>query len=267
MNGRAHLVSELSVFHFEIFPFKAQLYRIPLHVHHTYQLDLYLHGQVMVRCESGEHFLAGPAEGVLIPPLFRHGFEFSPGLTQATFKLELHPHAWRCLVPRVQRFRIPPNLLQLVLAASEYWSREDDTPTCLLLGVAEACLGELLRTNALHESSSQPASGNPRISALIQEVGGNPERAWSVAELARMCRLSQGHFSRLFANEVGQTPQRFILETRMRAAASTLAQSDAPPVKSVANIYGYSTIHAFSRAFKKVFGTGPATYRKSRVRF
>ena len=82
-----------------------------------------------------------------------------------------------------------------------------------------------------------------------------------MAELARRCHATPDHFCRRFTDAVGKPPQRFVLEFRMRTAATEILSGSS--IKQVAHRAGYATVHGFTRAFKNVFGQSPAAYVKS----
>lgn len=71
--------------------------------------------------------------------------------------------------------------------------------------------------------------------------------------------MSPDHFCRRFCDLVGKSPRRFVLEVRMRAAATQLIHGNAP-IKDAAAVAGYATVHSFTRAFSKVFGMSPGAY-------
>jgi AraC family transcriptional regulator len=58
-----------------------------------------------------------------------------------------------------------------------------------------------------------------------------------------------------------RTPQRYLLEARMKSAAAILLRETSRPIKQIAEDCGYASVHAFSRAFKSIFDCGPAAYR------
>jgi AraC-like DNA-binding protein len=60
---------------------------------------------------------------------------------------------------------------------------------------------------------------------------------------------------------VGQPPMQYLALWRMQLASRLLAEGG--PVGSVAGAVGYESEAAFSRAFKKLVGQTPATWRKS----
>jgi len=57
-------------------------------------------------------------------------------------------------------------------------------------------------------------------------------------------------------------PMHYLASWRMQVAAQKLRGSRAP-LAQVAEMVGYGSEAAFSHAFKKAFGTAPATWRRS----
>ena len=67
-----------------------------------------------------------------------------------------------------------------------------------------------------------------------------------------------------FTDLVGDPPMRYLLRWRMQLAARRLSDT-RDPVARVAFDAGYESEAAFNRAFKRVFGVPPATWRKERT--
>ena len=80
------------------------------------------------------------------------------------------------------------------------------------------------------------------------------------AEVAERVGLSVFHFVRLFAAQVGLSPQDYGRTLVMMHAASRLRYS-AEPVKVVARDFGYAKQATFNRAFTQHHGTPPARWR------
>ena len=64
-----------------------------------------------------------------------------------------------------------------------------------------------------------------------------------------------------FAHFVGHPPMQYLTRWRMQVAARLLAEG-AAKVSAVAGEVGYDSEAAFSRAFKKVAGVPPGTWRR-----
>jgi AraC-like DNA-binding protein len=64
-----------------------------------------------------------------------------------------------------------------------------------------------------------------------------------------------------FTRMVGPAPMHYLANWRMQVAAHDLRNTSAS-LAQVAERIGYDSEAAFSRGFKKAFGTAPATWRR-----
>jgi AraC-like DNA-binding protein len=81
----------------------------------------------------------------------------------------------------------------------------------------------------------------------------------SIEQAAGSCGLSEYHFFRLFRQVYGRSPRQFVLGYRMERALELLRKQDLN-VSLVAEITGFSDVHAFSKAFRKHFGIAPTRF-------
>jgi AraC-like DNA-binding protein len=104
------------------------------------------------------------------------------------------------------------------------------------------------------------AARHSRIGAALAAIHAEPDEAWSVDRLAGQAGLSRSVFAATFATIVGDTPARYLTEVRMRQARQWLAE-DGARIADVAQRLRYESEASFSRAFKRVMGVPPSTYR------
>jgi AraC-like DNA-binding protein len=106
---------------------------------------------------------------------------------------------------------------------------------------------------------------NERIWALWGAVEENLARNWNNTELARRAAMSEEHLRRLCRRQYGRTPMAHVQHLRM-LRASALLHSLPDKLDSIASMVGYSSLFAFSSAFKRWSGVPPSAYRqKSRI--
>ena len=95
-------------------------------------------------------------------------------------------------------------------------------------------------------------------------AGGAARRAaakpWTVERLARLVGLSRSVLAERFTGMVGQPPMQYLALWRMQLASRLLLEGGQ--VAAVAGAVGYESEAAFSRAFKKLVGQAPATWRR-----
>ena len=97
------------------------------------------------------------------------------------------------------------------------------------------------------------------VGRALAAMHQSPTRPWSLEELAREAGLSRSTLAERFTFLVGQPPMQYLARWRMQVAAGLLARG--AKVGAVALDVGYDSEAAFSRAFKKLVGSPPATWR------
>jgi AraC-like DNA-binding protein len=102
---------------------------------------------------------------------------------------------------------------------------------------------------------------DPVVGQALGAMHGEPREAWTVDSLARTVGVSRSVLAERFNAMVGQPPMQYLASWRMQLASRLLATGER--IAAVASAVGYESEAAFSRAFKKLVGQAPATWRKS----
>ncbi|HYE08386.1 MAG TPA: helix-turn-helix transcriptional regulator [Planctomycetota bacterium] len=100
-----------------------------------------------------------------------------------------------------------------------------------------------------------------RAAAILAGHAG----AMPVAALARRVGLSRPHLARCFVLRHGIPPVRFHLRQRIARAQDELIRNRRP-IKTVADLLGFASVHQFTRSFARVAGLPPAAWRALRER-
>jgi len=74
--------------------------------------------------------------------------------------------------------------------------------------------------------------------------------------------LSRSALAERFIRLIGVPPMHYLANWRMQVATEKLRSTNAS-LAQVAELVGYESEAAFSRAFKKAFGVAPATWRRT----
>ena len=83
-----------------------------------------------------------------------------------------------------------------------------------------------------------------------------------LADLARLSGISPFHLARVFREMVGVPPHRFLVQTRLAAAARFLREGR--PVSETALACGFANLSHFVRAFSRHYGVSPGRYSRLR---
>ncbi|AQT53746.1 TPA: GlxA family transcriptional regulator [Burkholderia cenocepacia] len=88
----------------------------------------------------------------------------------------------------------------------------------------------------------------------------NITRKLSVAEMAGYISMSERNFLRVFHEEMGMPPGRYLEKTRIDLASQLLRETSLP-AKAIASHVGFGSYELMRRSFQKVLGISPSTYR------
>jgi AraC-like DNA-binding protein len=92
-------------------------------------------------------------------------------------------------------------------------------------------------------------------------LAANLDGGVSLAEVARQCGLSIGHFSRAFRQSLGTTPHQWLVQRRLDAAKD-LIRSCRMPLSNVALSCGFADQSHLTRVFTREVGASPAAWRR-----
>ncbi|WP_285474804.1 AraC family transcriptional regulator [Actinoplanes sp. NBRC 101535] len=103
---------------------------------------------------------------------------------------------------------------------------------------------------------------DPLLHQAVTRIHEEPARDWTTASLAREAAVSASTLNRRFLAATGETPGAYLTRWRMTLAAKHLRDTDAT-LEAVAEKVGYTSVYAFSRAFRRERHLPPARFRKS----
>ncbi|KAF0241491.1 MAG: transcriptional regulator, partial [bacterium] len=186
-------------------------------------------------------------------------------------------HWWHCanLLTKYPKVQVDSNSI-FVRDGNIYTSAGVTTGMDLALDLVEEDLGGAMALNiarALVIFLRRPG-GQSQFSVTLKTA--TPERhslrelpAWilehisqpiPIEALANQAAMSLRHFARVFASEFGMTPARYVLEQRVEAARRALVKTKLGQ-KEIALKCGFGNIEHMRRAFLRITGVPPNTYR------
>lgn len=141
-------------------------------------------------------------------------------------------------------------------------------PVRAVVQLAELLLAEVLRDHLGGDAESTSlwvsALQDPVVATAIRCIHTAPERRWTVDELAQQANVSRSVLDERFRQHLGRSPIRYLTDWRMRVAADLLSTTTLG-ILAVAARVGYGSEEAFSRAFKRAYGTSPGAWRVARA--
>ncbi|WP_343238560.1 DJ-1/PfpI family protein [Streptomyces sp. SID13031] len=129
--------------------------------------------------------------------------------------------------------------------------------------VAKQMVVFLQRPGGQSQFSVRLSAGQARhelIRKALDAITSDPAGDHSLEVLASRAGVSARHLTRLFHDEVGTTPARFVEKVRVEAA-QLLLEATTDPLDVIARQVGLGSPETLRRAFARVLNTTPGTYR------
>ncbi|RMI28300.1 AraC family transcriptional regulator [Nocardia stercoris] len=225
------------------------------------------HPDTVAEVPRPEQFVAAPPVGML-----RLGGDGPvTSLLCGNYHLDgQRPHPLLRQLPELIHLPAEPGRHPQLAAAVALLGTELDSPRIGSHGIVPALVDALLLYILRAWIDAQPESDatgwaaalrDPAVAPALAAIHEEPAGAWTVQSLADRSGLSRAAFARKFSAMVGEPPLAYVTRWRLTTAARLLREEDLP-VGVVAERAGYSSEFAFSKAFKREYGSAPGQYRR-----
>lgn len=104
-------------------------------------------------------------------------------------------------------------------------------------------------------------SRDPFLDRVVEAIHAEPGREWTVEHLAEIGAMSRTVFTERFRRTLGRSPANYVTTVRIDRAKNMLQAGRA--VSEISRELGYASDEGFSRAFRRVTGMTPSTWRAS----
>ena len=136
---------------------------------------------------------------------------------------------------------------------------------CLLTRLVEVLFVEILRRHMedlpVDQVKPLAALRDAVVRRALESLHAEPERDWTLEELARRAGASRSVLAERFRNLMGCPPMQYLSHWRLQVAAHRLHQPQESTASVAAGV-GYESEAAFNRAFKRYVGEPPAMWRR-----
>jgi AraC family transcriptional regulator len=169
------------------------------------------------------------------------------------------------IIPRMAAF--DPLLEQLALGICAAAQQDTPSPAFYSDYLARAFAARLVQNHSsIANREIKPASSQglaPRQLRLVTEfIDANLATPLSLGDLANSCKMSPGHFARLFKTSTGLAPYQYVIRRRVERAQQLLTETNTA-ISSIATECGFAHQVHLTQSFRRITGATPAAYRKS----
>ena len=133
--------------------------------------------------------------------------------------------------------------------------------------IADFALKELLirlmQTQARNLVEKNTLKNQSRIGFVADFIKKNLHQKLSIDAIAKMAYVSKSNFFKMFKEELGLSPNEFIIHERIKKAKELLSQQNS--VSETAFSTGFSDTNYFIRVFKQVEGVTPKIFQNKKL--
>jgi AraC-like DNA-binding protein len=226
--------------------------RLGWHAHKEAQLLYAASGLMQVTTPLGR-WLVPPARAVWVPPLLEHAVD---ALTNIEMRTLYFDAAWLATHERAG------GLGQEFVVRMDALVREVVLALFHATGSRGRLLGDLVLfelAQAADAATFIPVPSDPRARRVAEMVLADPTGTHDLDTVARRAGVSRRTISRLFPAETALSFRKWQQRARVLAAVELLGGGE-PSIKAVAHRLGFSSVAAFSHAFRQVIGQTPTDF-------
>ena len=99
------------------------------------------------------------------------------------------------------------------------------------------------------------------IAQIADLIRQNPDKTFTICELAKQAGLSQTHFINLFRKKTGLPPVKYQIECRIQRSKQILLES-RQPISDIALQLGFNSHQHFTDTFSRIVGIPPSSWRQ-----
>jgi len=142
----------------------------------------------------------------------------------------------------------------------------------LMQGYLTEFLFSLIRNNSTSAITPLKATQDTRqlaesslVNSVVYFIQDNLDKPPSLALLCAQFCVGRTYLSRIFKEATGNSPVNYWLHAKMKEAKKLLRE-ETLNVTQISEALGFTSIHHFSRMFKRITGLSPTAYKNTVIR-
>jgi AraC-like DNA-binding protein len=229
------------------------------HSHPYHQLEYALAGVAEVETKRGRYLLP-PQQAIWIPAGTDHNTTLRGVRSVSLF---FHPDDLLSASVNACVLAVEPVLREMIHYATRWPINRpgatDPTADCFFSAIGNLIIEALDDRLPFY----LPAASDPVVAAVIKRTTSDLTRA-NLVSICAACGVSERTLRRRIQADIGMTWTAYLTQARLLRAVAMLTSNDRS-VLDIATTVGFDSPSGFTRAFRKLTGTTPATYRTQHV--
>jgi AraC-like DNA-binding protein len=151
-----------------------------------------------------------------------------------------------------------PNIEQMVLNLIQEIENKSEYYHNFMTGILVSLFAEIYRNFYVSKTPllEYDHENFKRIQPSLEFIANHYQNEMSIDQLARLSCCSTSHFRRLFVSALHVSPQEYIIQFRIKMAASLLRNTDRKII-TISHDVGFASISSLNRNFKRIMKMTP----------
>lgn len=229
------------------------------HWHSEYEIHIVFSGSQFYEIDS-KIYKVHENEFIIIPPKLKHKITFT---SENLIKYSLTFNSDNVPFNTLYLGKTTENILKSIVFISEEFTSKSTYTNLLIENRIIELFIMLFRAVGYKEinAATQDIIGDDRLELAKKFILDNVERNLSVADVALYCHMSERQLARIFLEEEGTSPAKYINKEKMKKISEYIKNSEFS-LQQLSEMFSYNNQYYFNTAFKNHFGMPPNEYRK-----
>ena len=124
--------------------------------------------------------------------------------------------------------------------------------------------GSMFSESVISNKKTRDIASNSLSELICEFLQNNIYSSITLKDVCEHFMSGKTRICKIFSDSIGQGPMEYYMDLKMHEAKKLIREKNYS-VSQISDMLGYSSIHIFSRAFKKAVGMSPTAYNKSVV--
>jgi len=250
-------------------------YHMALHFHRPYEIFKVISGKIKVFLNN-ESIIASAGDVVFVGQEMIHGYiplnldcrykvinfdVFDVLARTHLFKKEIYIFDRSDILIKPFISHEAPYLIETIDRLFNLASKQTTNCDLMVFGTLLELLGSIYYNNLYSKTSNDSAASSKVFKPLLEYIKNNYMKPISLADMAKVSKMSVSHFAMTFRKFFAQTPIDFLNSYRIEHACLLLSSSDLS-ITDIAYRCGYNDSSYFVKVFKKYKNITPKKYRE-----